>query len=173
MTGLVTTHDVTISAADLKHIVPRSSLHSVMGGSAAAMSGIANSEWLHAVAHSLGGPDAVSNLAAGPHSLNTAMIPFETAVKRLVHSGLVVDYHVTFFTQDLPGTAMQYISAVEIGIEIHGGTQKDWTLVVNSKDIEKFINGQVLAEIEGVAGSFGAASSSSASSSSSSGGAPP
>jgi hypothetical protein len=153
ISGGIQQQDVTIKSSDLAHIAPRGNLSTEMGGSAAKMSTIEHSEWLHAVAHSLGGDDKGYNLAAGPHSLNTAMIPFETAVKKLVFDGKVVDYSVTFFT-DYLDTGLLYIHHVEIGIQVDGGGRKFWTLFVNTDRISEFINGGVLAEIQEIANLF-------------------
>lgn len=153
ISGGVLQQDVTIKSSDLAHIAPRGNLSTEMGGSAAKMSKIEHSEWLHAVAHSLGGDDKGYNLAAGPHSLNTAMIPFETAVKKLVFDGKVVDYSVTFFT-DYLDNGLLYIHHVEIGIQVGGLGRKFWTLFVNHEMISQFINGGVLAEIQGIANIF-------------------
>jgi len=151
--GGVLEQDVTIRAADLAQIGPRGNLRTEMGGSAAQLSGIEHSEWLHAVAHSLGGDDKGYNLSAGPHSLNTAMIPFEIAVKQLVFDGKVVDYSVVFFTNYLED-GLLYITHVEIGIEVGDGGRKYWTLHVDPSRISTFINGGVLAEIQEVANTF-------------------
>lgn len=152
LTGGILQLDVKIRASDLQKIAPRSNLRTVMGGSAADLSNIQSSEWLHAVAHSLGGADQDHNLSAGPHALNTAMIPFETAVKQLVYDGKVVDYSVTFFTDTINDIA--YITAVEIGIDVNDKGRKYWTLTVDQSRRDVFINGSVLGEIQGVASSF-------------------
>lgn len=153
ISGGILQQDVTIKSSDLANIAPRGNLSTEMGGSAAKKSRIEHSEWLHAVAHSLGGADKAYNLAAGPHSLNTAMIPFETAVKKLVFDGKVVDYSVTFFT-DYLDNGLPYIHHVEIGIQAGGEGMKYWTLVVDPKMMDQFINGGVLAEIEEIANLF-------------------
>ncbi|MEN9865213.1 MAG: hypothetical protein RL748_803, partial [Pseudomonadota bacterium] len=57
LTGEISSQDASIAAASLADIPPRDQLGKVMGGSAAQLSGIENSEWLHLVAHSLGGAD--------------------------------------------------------------------------------------------------------------------
>lgn len=152
LTGGILEQDVKIRASDLQKIVPRSNLRTVMGGSAAGLSNIQSSEWLHAIAHSLGGADQDHNLSAGPHALNTAMIPFETAVKQLVYDGKVVDYSVIFFTDTINDIA--YIRAVEIGIDVNGKGRKYWTLTVDESRRDAFINGGVLGEIQGIASSF-------------------
>lgn len=153
MTGAVMQQDVTITADDLKAIPPRGDLRAEMGGSAAQMSGISNSEWLHAVAHSLGGADKNINLAAGPHSLNTAMIPFEVAVKTLVYNGIAVHYSVTFFT-DFLENGFSYIHGVEVGIKTRDDNQKYWTLRVSEERRDQFINGGVLADIQKIANQY-------------------
>lgn len=149
--GNIVENAISIKGSDLAKIDPRDNLRSVMGGSAAEMSQIAHSEWLHCIAHSLGGEDKHYNLAAGPHALNTAMIPFELAVKKLVFAGKVVDYNVVFFTNQLEG-GLTYVTGVEIGIAINNSEAKYWTLGVNESRVSEFINGGVLAEIEGIAG---------------------
>lgn len=153
ISGGIQEQDVTIRAADLAKIAPRSNLGTVMGGSAAQISKIEHSEWLHAIAHSLGGADQSLNLAAGPHSLNTAMIPFETAVKQLVYDGKVVDYSVIFFTNYTEHNVL-YITHVEIGIQVNNGGRKYWTLSVDESRVDQFINGGVLNDTQSVAKEF-------------------
>lgn len=150
ITGGVVNNGITIKKSDLADIKPRASLSAEMGGSAAQLSKIEHSEWLHAVAHSLGGEDKAHNLAAGPHALNTAMIPFETAIKKLVYDNRVVDYSVNFFTNYLEN-GLLYIHHVEIGIQINGAGRRYWTLFVNPSNIGQFINGGVLDEIQQIA----------------------
>jgi hypothetical protein len=152
LTGAVVSQDATITAAVLADIPERASLASVMGGSASQLSGISNSEWLHMVAHSLGGADAPANVQAGPHSLNTAMIPFERLVRSSARAGKVVDYQVTFFS-DTQGH-IAYVHHVEIGIKLPNGCSGTWTLEVNRERQGEFINGQVLAKIEEVVNRF-------------------
>lgn len=146
LTGIIVSQDATISAASLADIPPRDNLGQVMGGSAAQLSGIQNSEWLHLIAHSLGGSDTPNNILAGPHSLNTAMIPFERLVRSYSRQGHFVDYHVTFFSDTIG--YVSYVHHVEIRITMPSNDIKIWTLGVNPNRIGEFINGQVLAEIE-------------------------
>lgn len=47
-------------------------------------------EWLHIVAHSLGGNNEVSNLIAGTYTANTQMIPYESAIKSALLEGAEV-----------------------------------------------------------------------------------
>jgi len=148
----MTSQDATISASMLSDVPKRASLGPIMGGSAAKLSGIGNSEWLHLVAHSLGGPDTPVNIVAGAHSLNTAMIPFEYAVRMAVMNGNAVDYNVTFFS-DQRGKVM-YVHHVQIQIILASGKKGIWTLEVNRKKPFEFINGQVLAEIKACASGF-------------------
>lgn len=152
LTGTMIRQDATISSRDLGDIPPRPGLAGVMGGSAAQVSRIQNSEWLHLIAHSLGGPDTPANLVAGPHSLNTAMIPFERCVRVAVRKGMAVDYSVTFFADNM-GT-VSYVHHVEITISFPGGKKGTWTLEVNPDSPGEFINGGVLSEIEGVVEAF-------------------
>jgi hypothetical protein len=157
LTGAMLSQDATIDAATLADIPERDSLGRVMGGSASKLSGIQNSEWLHLVAHSLGGADAPTNVQAGSHSLNTAMIPFERLVRSSARAGRLVDYQVTFFS-DAEGD-VAYVHHVQIGITLPGGQAGTWTLEVNRDRQEEFINGQVLAEIEGIVAKFSGAES--------------
>lgn len=152
LTGAITEQDATIHAATLSDIPTRPSLAPIMGGSATLLSGIENSEWLHLVAHSLGGADAPANLVAGPHSLNTAMIPFERLVRTSARAGRIVDYRVTFFS-DVEGS-VSYVHHVQITMTIRGHGTRTWTLEVNRNNISDFINGHVIAEIEAVVSSF-------------------
>ncbi|MFD2232825.1 hypothetical protein [Phaeospirillum tilakii] len=154
LTGLITQQEATIDSRTLMDIPPRPGLAGVMGGSAALLSGIANSEWLHLVAHSLGGGDVPANLMAGPHSLNTAMIPFERLVRTAVRKGLALRYTVTFFS-DTFGT-VSYVHHVEISITFPDHRTGTWTLEVDQAHPDAFINGGVLAEIEAVAARFSA-----------------
>ncbi|MCL1124305.1 eCIS core domain-containing protein [Shewanella surugensis] len=153
LTGERTSQGATISAATLSDIPSRSSLRSVMGGSAAKMSGIEHSEWLHIVAHSLGGPDSPVNIVAGSHSLNTAMIPFERFVRASARSGHMTDYSVTFYSDT--EQSVMYVHHVEIRIVL---PEKSgiWTLQVNRESMSEFINGQVLADIEEFVAAFAA-----------------
>jgi hypothetical protein len=162
LTGAVATQDVTIDAAALDDIPDRENLGSVMGGSASQLSAITNSEWLHMVAHSLGGSDTPANLGAGPHSLNTAMIPFERVVRVAARTGTVVDYRVTFFS-DVEGSA-NYVHHVQLDIAFQGGQSGSWTLEVNRDRIGQFINGQVLNDIERIVEVFARSGPSSVSS---------
>lgn len=152
LTGAITTQDATISAASLHDIPQRASLGTVMGGSASQMSEIQNSEWLHLVAHSLGGEDLPHNIVAGPHSLNTAMIPFERFVRASARAGKVVDYAVTFFS-DIEGS-VPYVHHVEIRIDLPGDVSGTWTLEVSATHRDQFINGQALASIEETVAKF-------------------
>jgi hypothetical protein len=154
LTGGIATHDATISAAALGDIPQRSSLATVMGGSASRLSEIENSEWLHMIAHSLGGPDLPINIQAGPHSLNTAMIPFERAVRAFARAGKIVDYRVTFFSFVPEGKDVLYVHHVEIGITLPDGKSGDWTLEVPPERIDLFIDGNQLEEIKQVVGNF-------------------
>jgi hypothetical protein len=145
LTGAIVARDATIDAAALRDLPPRSALGGIMGGSAAALSNIENSEWLHLIAHSLGGEDAPANIVAGPHSLNTAMIKFEVLVRNSVRLGKAVNYAVTFFAS-VEGQ-VNYVHHVEIRIAFQGGGERTWTLEVNRHRIGEFINGGVYDEI--------------------------
>lgn len=153
LTGAIQSQDATITAASLADIPERPNLQTIMGGSAAKLSSIENSEWLHLVAHSLGGLDTPANLVAGPHSLNTAMIPFEKFVRGSARAGKIVDYRVTFFSDDFNGVS--YVHHVEINISLPMSSSGTWTLEVNKDRTGEFINGQVLAEIADVVEKFG------------------
>ena len=80
----------------LRNVGQRGQQNTVMGGSAAALTGVEHAEWLHGIGHQLGGTEDETNLMAGPHQLNTAMIPFENAVSRLSLAGIPVRYGVRF-----------------------------------------------------------------------------
>lgn len=55
-------------------------------------------EWLHIVAHSLGGNNEVGNLVAGTFDANTQMIPHERAIRDLSQTGTVkVTYQIDLF----------------------------------------------------------------------------
>lgn len=86
----------TVDGETLNSVGPRSNLNSVMGESAQEQTDIENSEYLHMIAHSLGGQDVAENLLPGYHALNTAMIPIEYFVSELARRGLEVDYKVSF-----------------------------------------------------------------------------
>jgi len=153
LTGAMLIQDVTLSASSFADILPRESLGQVMGGSATQLSGVQNSEWLHMIAHSLGGQDTPANIVAGPHSLNTAMIPFERLVRSAARQGRMADYRVTFFSDEMGDVS--YVHHVEISISFQGGQTGTWTLEVNRESIGEFINGQVLADIERTVEAFG------------------
>jgi hypothetical protein len=152
ITGFVMSQDIRLDAANLNDIPDREDLGRVMGGSAAILSNIPNSEWLHLVAHSLVGPDTADNLQAGPHPLNTAMIPFERAVRNMVRQGQIVNYQVTFFADTENDEQIFYVHHVEIGIQVNDQSEtRYWTLNVDPNHRDQFINGQVLAEIQQIA----------------------
>lgn len=55
-------------------------------------------EWLHIVAHSLGGNNEVGNLVAGTFEANTQMIPHERKIRDLSQNGSVsVSYQIDLF----------------------------------------------------------------------------
>jgi hypothetical protein len=60
-----------------------------------------NWEWLHIVAHSLGGNNEVGNLVAGTYDANTKMIPFEKEIRDLSQDAakrpLLVSYKIDLF----------------------------------------------------------------------------
>ena len=106
---------VRLDRSSLKDVTPRKPLDAVMGASAYELSDIVASEFLHMIAHQLGGQDVPDNLIAGTHALNTAMIPIENMVHNFLESNICVDYNVQFFPR--PGPII-WVDAVQIGLEI-------------------------------------------------------
>lgn len=153
LAGKINRRGGKINDAMLRGISKRKNLVRIMHESAAKSSGIARSEWLHIIAHSLGGPDDSTNLVAGSHALNTAMIPFETLVKNVAFSGESVDYNVTFFTEKTEKT--EYVHHVEIEMSF-SGKNCVWTLELDRNNPSEYINGQVLAAIERYVSDFAA-----------------
>lgn len=96
------------------HTSSRPSLSTVMGGSAQVKSKVANAEYLHIIAHSLGGADDYSNLVPGCHALNTAMIPFESFVSNAVTEKYPVTYQVDFLPR--PGFGVFWVDTAQIQI---------------------------------------------------------
>ena len=88
------TMETIITSENLGSISPRENLASIMGGSAYERTQIQDSEYLHIIAHSLGGQDEQENLIPGYHALNTAMIPIENFVRYLATIGNGVYYRV-------------------------------------------------------------------------------
>lgn len=93
---------------------PRKSLQRVMGGSASKSTGKPGAEYLHILAHHLGGKETPDNLVAGAHALNTAMIPVENAVNSIKKS----EYPVTYAVKMIPRSVASYIEEVEITISV-------------------------------------------------------
>lgn len=82
------TAEVVINHRSITGLRKRASPNTVMNGSAYDQTGIVNSEYLHRIAHSLGGSDTSDNLTPGYHALNTAMIPIENFVCDLAGSNV-------------------------------------------------------------------------------------
>lgn len=71
--------------------------HQGMGESPTVVSGRHDAEWLHCIAHSLGGADGPTNVMLGPHYLNTAMIAFEQMMATLYSQNSPITYSVKFY----------------------------------------------------------------------------
>lgn len=114
------THGAIITKESLSKIQKRGNLKQITGDSASSITGIINAEFLHAIAHCLGGADSPENLYAGSHALNTAMIPIEKFVHNLVMQGIPVYYEVTM----LPSVYEQSIfiseAIISIGYNVDG-----------------------------------------------------
>lgn len=89
----------------------RKNLGSVMGCSALNYAGQVYGEewakdrdweWLHIVAHSLGGLDVADNLVAGTYNANTEMIPYESIIRDLTQKNAPVV--ATYIVDVYPGT---------------------------------------------------------------------
>ena len=111
---------------DMSSIRRRRAAGDVMGGSAAELSEQAHAEWLHLVAHSLGGLEIIANMRAGSHALNTAMIPYERFGAAMA-ANQEVHYTVTFFMVECGEVEFAY--AAEISIEI-GGLSSTHSIVI-------------------------------------------
>ncbi len=111
---------VVLDKESLRSLPSREALTSVMGQSASSLTKIVGAEYLHIIAHQLGGPDKEDNLRPGLHALNTAMIPFENFVRDLLISNDHVGYFVTMIPK--PGEAWAAEAAIEI-IIVRDGKQ--------------------------------------------------
>ncbi len=100
----------------IAHISKRSSLNTVMGGSAWMISEVDEAEYLHMIAHCLGGPDTPDNLMPGYHALNTAMIPFESFARNAVAAGYPVTYRVDLLPH--PGFGSLWVNTAQIQISV-------------------------------------------------------
>lgn len=124
-----------ITSDSFRNLIPRENLNSIMGQSAYDMTGIQNSEYLHMIAHSLGGRDAQDNLMPGYHALNTAMIPIENLVHYLAIIGLGVRYKVQMHPR-VGGNSI-WVSGATITVTVeYNGTQYErcWDIEVGSQE---------------------------------------
>lgn len=120
---------VRLDRTSLQNVPPRKPLNTVMGSSASELSTIVAAEYLHMIAHQLGGGDVPENLIVGTHALNTAMIPIENLVHDFVMQGLQVDYTVQFFPR--PGPEI-WTDAVEIDLTVifrDGSSKSYWVKI--------------------------------------------
>lgn len=112
------------------NVPTRPSLNTIMGGSARVVSQVNDAEYLHMIAHSLGGPDDASNLMPGYHALNTAMIPFEAFVKNTAAVRPVV-YRVDFMPHPGPGSLWVNTAQIQICVSVGDGTYTgSWTITI-------------------------------------------
>lgn len=126
------TIETVITSEDIGGIRPRESLNSVMGESAYDQTGIQSSEFLHMVAHSLGGQDKPQNLMPGYHALNTAMIPIENFVHDLATMGIDVNYKVQMHPR--VGNVI-WVSGVTMTVGFfYNGNYHDrtWNIIIDS-----------------------------------------
>lgn len=133
------------------HVPPRPSLNTIMGGSAWEVSRVSDAEYLHMIAHSLGGADDASNLMPGYHALNTAMIPFEAFVKNTAAVRPVV-YRVDFLPH--PGFGSLWVSTVQIQIRVFVGDGTytgSWTISIPEN---KRLSTASYQEIKGIVNDF-------------------
>ncbi|MBL1259382.1 MAG: hypothetical protein COB33_002485 [Thiotrichaceae bacterium] len=142
----------------LEGIEARAALSGVMDGSAAALSGIKDAEWLHMIGHQLGGEDIPENLVAGSHSLNTAMIPIENAVHDIASQKIPINYRVTFWLKTIihptTGKALDWVHTVETTVTV-GDEGFTWTLTEQGAALDTMITEHNLIAIkESVARNF-------------------
>ncbi|QND84675.1 Uncharacterized protein ChrSV_2449 [Chromobacterium vaccinii] len=147
LTGNVISMTSTLTRADLSND-DRTSQNQAMGNrSAQQESQIPNSEWLHLRGHSLGGPTHSSNLVAGPHALNTAMIPLERLVSDAANRGVTVGYNVDFFTHP-QGGANDYVHHAQITITLPNQPPRIWTLEADPNKLDTKIDKNTLEQIQ-------------------------
>lgn len=148
-------HSVEVT---LEGIEARKALAGVMDGSAAALSGMGDAEWLHMIGHQLGGEDIPENLVAGSHALNTAMIPIENAVHDIASQNIPITYAVTFWVKPIihptTGKKLDWVHTVETTVTVanEGFT---WTLTEQGSSLDTMISEHNLIAIrESVARNF-------------------
>lgn len=140
------TMETFIISENLEGKSPRKNLASIMGGSAYDMTQIKNSEYLHMIAHSLGGQDEPENLIPGYHALNTAMIPIENFVRFLVTIGINVLYRVQM--HPMVGTYNIWASGATMTIGFYYKDiyyEHSWLIQINSPER---LNHNYYSEIE-------------------------
>lgn len=128
------TSEAVINHRSITGLRKRASLNTVMKGSAYDHTGIVSSEYLHRIAHSLGGSDTPDNLTPGYHALNTAMIPIENFVRNLADKGLDVTYRVQFFPR--VGDAI-WVSDAHITVKFKWegkDREYEWHIALNSQE---------------------------------------
>jgi len=142
----------------LAGIEARKALAGVMDGSAAALSGMGDAEWLHMIGHQLGGEDVPENLVAGSHALNTAMIPIENAVHDIASQNIPITYAVTFWIKPIihptTGEALDWVHTVETTVTVVDESFT-WTLTEQGTSLDTMISEHNLIAIrESVARNF-------------------
>lgn len=139
------------SEVTLEGIGARESLAELMDGSAATITGIKDAEWLHLIAHQLGGKEVVQNIVAGSHSLNTAMIPIENFVRDIASQGIKVNYDVIFWTKTMENPVsketFQWVHTAEVFLETPTG-QGVWTLTEQGMTLDSKISEHNLLAIK-------------------------
>lgn len=96
----------------------------VMGRSASDAAGQTGVEYLHRIAHQLGGAESPDNLFIGTHALNTAMMPVEKAVHDLVAAGNELGYKVEEVNH--MKRSLNPVSAVKITVSARNSERKQY-----------------------------------------------
>ena len=104
----------------MERVLPRITYQG-MGRSAEVATGRKDAEWLHCIAHSLGGADGPTNIMAGPHSLNTLMIAFEHTMASLYVQGSPVRYAVRFIAAPILKNGERWVHTVSLSLTRNDG----------------------------------------------------
>lgn len=78
-------------------------------------------EWLHIVAHSLGGNNEYGNLVAGTFDGNTQMIPHEKKIRDLSQNAKTAPVVAEYTVDVYPGTWVAYSIEMKYGLALPGG----------------------------------------------------
>lgn len=99
------------------------------GGKAAHdLAPLENAEFLHLIAHSLGGTEQLHNLVLGSSALNTAMMPFESLARTLSSTANTVVYSVHYYQAGrLPQSMLDWTERIDIFISAScRGAEMKW-----------------------------------------------